>query len=469
MLKNIFNYSSPFFFRSVVSIFLVIPLTTKYLEVKDFGLFAVLNSIIAILTIVDCPANWVLTANFNKLRKNSKKIIFNLCLVNFINRFLIFFFSISLLFLIQDYFREILVVETVNFITILFLVFLFESQNQILSEILVLNQKSKIFFILQIFRTFLYLIFTYLLIKKDFGPYVLYIPTLFSSFILMLIEFAFLYKLVSIKIDFSIIQDIYSKLIKSISVKINDIATPFLNYNAINFFLGISYSGLFFHSQIYIVAIKNIQKGFTNSIYREYLNFLSKYKNNFSINYINNWLFFIFLLGVSISFFLEPFINIITHGKFNESAEYVIILFPSIYSLIYIRLSINTLLFHKDLKFLSNINYLNLLFNMVSVLILTYLFGIMGTCFGILIGRLIFVLFLRMRILKLNIYNIPIKFMKIFIYIIFNLIIFYFFSSYEFIFYHKISIFLVLMLLILYFNKRYTLQVCKYLFNVRFK
>ena len=153
-MKNFFNYTSPAVFQAFFSIFVFIPISTYYLEPKDFGLFAIIYAITSpVGPLASSGSSWVLGGNFFKLHSARKKgeLLFNISIIDLVYKsfWVVFFLFIS------DSLLEIFKIN--NFENSFYLKLLLISTwlsvfTPTISRLLVLMSKSKIFAIIENMR-----------------------------------------------------------------------------------------------------------------------------------------------------------------------------------------------------------------------------------------------------------------------------------------------------------------------------
>ena len=85
-LINFNLYLLPSVIQGGFGILVMVPITTYYLDPKDFGVVAILMALVAPLgSLASSGSSWVLGGNYFKLGKEScKELLFNLVLVDFV-------------------------------------------------------------------------------------------------------------------------------------------------------------------------------------------------------------------------------------------------------------------------------------------------------------------------------------------------------------------------------------------------
>lgn len=74
MHKNFFYYILPSIIIGVLGTFVMVPVTTFYLNPKDFGIMAIIMAVtMPIGPLASSGAAWVLAGNYYKIDENEKK------------------------------------------------------------------------------------------------------------------------------------------------------------------------------------------------------------------------------------------------------------------------------------------------------------------------------------------------------------------------------------------------------------
>lgn len=416
-MKNFFNYTSPAFFQAFFSIFVFIPISTYYLEPKDFGLFAIIYTITSpIGPLASSGSTWVLGGNFFKLHSAQKKgeLLFNISIIDLVYKsfWVVFFLYIS------DSLLEIFKIN--NFENIFYLKILLISTwltvfTPTISHLLVLMSKSKIFAFIENMRWILNLgVSIICLTFFKLGILSLFIGPVISSSIIFFIEISVLFSYGKFNFNKKWIIETFQVSMKSIPSNLMETIAHNSDRYFIQSYLNTAALGIYSHSQVYASFIKFISKGFERISSPLCLNVFSPQNTSESVYEDLNKIFNLFLLILLfISFFASLFsydlINILTHGKFVEASQIMPLWFLlgmcNVFGIPFTLYLVS----RKKTTFLMASTIITSFFTIILTFVLTNLYGLYGAVTGILVGNIILHLsrsiYARYIGCRLNIHN----------------------------------------------------------------
>ena len=77
MNKNFLYYLLPSVSIGIMSTFVIVPITTYYLDPKDFGVYAILTAVMMpIGPLASTGVTWVFAGNYYKIDETERKVLF---------------------------------------------------------------------------------------------------------------------------------------------------------------------------------------------------------------------------------------------------------------------------------------------------------------------------------------------------------------------------------------------------------
>ena len=326
---NFLYFTLPSLFNVFIGIGLL-PFYTKILGPEDYGLIAIFTVILGlVLSLSDTGAGWVLAANFHREKMDLKEINFQLIFSSFILKaFLIsffYFFGQQIVTLAGQNYQAVGLIY--NIIVLSFIFTLFDS---VALTYMIFNEAAKIHMFSQITSALLFNLTVYVsLFSFNLGAISLANGLLVSR-IFLSIYFSF-YMLNKIKISFS----------KNVFFELKTVGFPALLKSTTTYILGnldkiflqqlasVSALGLYDFSTKFRGLHDTVSKSFSR-VYGAY--FYKTYENRDDKEHIkisSVWLGLNFLLSLSVFFFIDNLVDVLTNGKFNQASLFVQLFFVS--------------------------------------------------------------------------------------------------------------------------------------------
>ena len=384
-----FLYISPTLFRFIFTFFIVLPITTFFLDPEDFGFFALLLGVtLPIQAIGASGSKWALGGNFfwDQDKRTRSDMIFNSLAYELLVRSCII---LSYFLLAEIILSNLLANPTevdIQLFYILLISIWFGSLWPTISFILVLQKKARIFAFLTVFQVLINgLVSILCLWIFNLGVETLFIAILVTNFLSFIIEIFFIKDYISLKFSMHWFKEISKSFGRSIP---GGLAETFLFLSErvlIQKHVGLFGLGIYSHSQLYQSVLKSLNGAITNTISSDTFNLYSKKNNKGSIknsikiiNILEIWLYALLVIGFGFIFFGDDLISFITHDKFTEAAIFLPMWILSAISISYGMLFSQFLVAQKKTKFLMISQFLPSLLGIISMIFFIKSFGLIA-------------------------------------------------------------------------------------------
>ncbi len=329
MRKNFFYYLSPSVLTGIVGLFVIIPVSTYYLNPEDFGIVGIITVFSGLIVpLSSTGVFWVLAGNYYKVSPEERKelistiIIFGILL----RAFWVLVIGISgfwfLPLWVSSYQGEFLL-----FLWLFLIAEWFNSVGEIVSYVIVLQKKGQAYAayeIIQIVSRLSVLLIALLVFDlKTISLVLMYLGAAFGGF-LFSVFYIRKYSIFSIKIKW--IKEIIKRGLPTIPVNILEIIPNSLGRLFIERWSGLASLGIYSHSLYYRRMFLMVFKAFSNSYSPEIVEAASVGDRQKMIKMkeiFNNWTGFLGIAGVAVCLFSPEVIGILTHGKFISAAPIV--------------------------------------------------------------------------------------------------------------------------------------------------
>lgn len=394
MIKNFTYFLFPSIIQALVGIIIIVPVTTFYLEPRDFGVIAILFVIMSPISAITSAPEWVLGGNyFQSDAKSRRTLVFNILIVDLLYRsipVIIFWFlkDIILIFLkIENYENINLVYNLILFGTWLGLFW------PTLSKLLIIQGNAKKHFFLEITKFIVGALITILSISYfKLGTISIILGFISTNIYSLILEIYFLKKEIFMSFDLIWIKRIFKISSRGISTSLTATLPSFIERFSIQNILGLTGLGFYIHAQIYSNSFKFLNKATNFAITKSSI---KAYSNNdkkliSSIEKLLGIIFYILVLsGIMLTLFIGDIVNILTHGKFNESAKLVPLLYFLILFFFYGILPTQFLIAKSKSNTLFLSELIATLFSVAAIYYGVYYFGLKGAVVGVVISNLI--------------------------------------------------------------------------------
>lgn len=331
------HFTVPSLIQAIFGMLLVVPITTYYLEPKDFGQFAIINTLVVLIGVIATPATaYTINKNFNKVSlKKRERLVGTLLLFEFFVKFSFMIILCILIYIVSkhEFFKIYIDIFEPKLLLISVTTFAVSFCWPLLSLVLILNNNSNLHFRMEVFRVGCMITLPIILITIfDLGALTLYISPLIMQTFSLIFEIWIIKRFISFRIDFDIIKETLNEWQHSFIASVFENGYEFFHRILCSFILSLASLGIFIHAMSYINILKIVNKGivrsFASELFKEFSSGKLAVPNNvhkFSLIY----LLLFSALGLIVIFISAPVISLITHNKFNEAA----ILVATMYSM----------------------------------------------------------------------------------------------------------------------------------------
>lgn len=327
--KNFIYYLLPSLLKGIIGLSIVIPVSTYYLDPKDFGIIAIISVFSGlIIPLSSIGGAWVLASNYHKLNfKERGELIFNLLFLQILLKtfWVVVFGAAGFLFLpklIKSYQDEFLL-----FFWILLLAEWFNSLWDIASYTMILQRESKLHALLEITQMLsnvtVLLVCLVILHLKTVSLALGILGTALGGFISSIICIR---RYVVPKIRMKWIRKIVRLGFPTIPLNLFEVVSSSIERFFIERWIGLSKLGIYSHSLSYRQMFMQPMEAFKRTYAPEVLEGVSKgdqAKIESAKVILRKWFGLLTIAGVGVILFSRDAINILTHGKFVEAAPLV--------------------------------------------------------------------------------------------------------------------------------------------------
>ena len=387
-------YLAPSIIRGVVTLVVIVPLITGYLEASDFGVAALIASILGVFSsLASISPAWVLGSSYyNVGHSEYKKIVFTCAVIDLSLRVLITFLALFLASYILPFIFEPINEIYYLYFTIALLAFCADSFWPLISSMLVIEKNAVIFSFMEIFRIVINLLTVICLLEfADVKQFAFYMPAAISAVLSMLLTLYLLKSRMTMCFDIKLFKRCFKVGLPSIPGNFSEVLTKSTDNFAVQWFGGgLSSVGLYSHSKAYGGMFLMVTKSFFRVFRSEILNvFSNNMKTEQLQSVITNWLYVFAMAGIILALVIEPALNILTNGKLVGASQLVILWYAgmliSFYGYVYTQFLIS-----KEMT--STIMWIQVSVNALSLILLFlggFLFGFYGVAGGAIIGMFI--------------------------------------------------------------------------------
>ena len=331
MKKNFVFYLIPSLTRAVLGLFLMVPLTTYYLNPKDFGIAAILSVIAALIApLSSTGVSWVLSAYFYKVSvEERKELLFSILFLDFV---LQFFWAT--LFVIGAHFLLPLLVKDyeVSYIFYFQLALCGLILNGLwpsISYALVLQKKAGIHAFFEIGQLVAGIISTILcLVVFKLTTVTLFIAPIASGAFVFVGGLWYIRNQIRVRFSRKWLLEIFKIGMPTIPTNLFEVVTNSIDRYFIQRWINLSQLGIYSHSMAYKLMFTMGTKAFSRSFVPEVLQTFSHDRDTAGIKKILTiWHGLLGVGGVFVCLFSYEIIDILTHGKFVAAAPLVPIWF----------------------------------------------------------------------------------------------------------------------------------------------
>lgn len=407
MKKNFFYYFSSSALTGILSLLVIVPISTYYLDPEDFGIIAIIMVFSGITAISSTAYSWILSGNYYKVSSDEKgELTFN---VLFLGSLLRAGWAL-LLGVTGAFFLPLLIKSYEPIFLIYFWIFLaaewFNYLWQVTAYIIMLEKKGEVNAILEVIKIVSRIVvLTVCLAGLGLKTVSLALAYLGASLGGFLFSAFYIRKYLVLKIRMKWLKEIVRFNILTTPMRVFEIISNSIGKFLIERWTGLAQLGIYSHSLDYQKAFLLPHRAFQKTYAPEALEAISKNKKSeirIAKEALRKWFGLLVLAGVFVSLFSREVVSVLTHGKFIAAAPLVSLWFILI--LIYtFGISYNQFLMaHKKNKFLFSSEIVAGVIFWAVIVVFIHLFGAIGATVSVLLYYLSFYLARKIYALKLG-------------------------------------------------------------------
>jgi O-antigen/teichoic acid export membrane protein len=409
--KNFFYYLSPSVLTGIISLFIIVPVSTYYLEPKDFGIIGIITVFSTLVVPLSSTGiGWVLPGNYYKINAVEKgELIFNMLFLGMLLRaFWVVIFGVSGSLFLPKFIKSYEPVF-LSYFWIFLLAEWFNYTWQLTAYTIMLQKKGKIHAFLDTIKI-VSRVAVLIICLAVFGLKVIslawaYLAAALSGFVFSVI---YIRKYIVPHIKMRWIKEIAKLGFPTIPLNLFEIISNSIGRFFIERWIGLSRLGIYTHSLDYKKAFMLPHRAFLKSYAPGILEVFSKralVDTTAAKNILKKWFGLLALVGVFISLFSREAINILTHGKFIDAAPLVSLWFIII--LIYtLGISYNQfLLANKKNKFIFCSEIILGIISWGIIALFVKFYGIIGATVSVLLYFFILYLVRKIYAMRLGCEN----------------------------------------------------------------
>lgn len=324
MKENFLFFLLPSIVTGVFGFFLLVPLTTYYLDPADFGIFALLTALtLPIGPLSSTGVSWVLAGNYFKIEEDQRRILlFNVALTDLaLKSFWVVLFWLTTPWILPLFLREVgpqyILWFRLSLITILLTGFW-----PTVSYHLVLSKAGSRHALFEILPWATGAGFSLIALAHwGWKTETLFWSPIAAGAVLFVLNLWHLAGQITMKIDRKWLREVLVVGLPSIPAGLIEMLRNTLDRIFLERWLSLSALGVYSHSLSYRNLFTVGTKAFSRVFSPWALEIFSKKQNSEALSKrLNQWYALVGLLGIPIVFFADEAIAILTHGKFVAAA-----------------------------------------------------------------------------------------------------------------------------------------------------
>ena len=384
-------YLAPSIVRGVITLGVIVPLITRYLDASDFGVAALIMALISVISsFSSISPGWIIGATYYNVENSEyKKIVFICAVVELLLRIFLTVFAASLASHFLPYIIDPLDKIYYSYFFVALIAFCADSFWPLLSSMLIIEKKAKLFSGMEFIRIFVNLLVVIGVLELlDTKQFVFYMPAAIASLTIMLLSFYYLKSRMTMCFDISLLKRCLKIGAPSIPGSVSEVLTKSTDNFAVQWYGGgLTQVGVYSHSKAYGGIFLMVTKSLFRALRSEILNvFSNNIKTDQLQSVITNWLYVLAIAGICLGLVVEPAINFLTNGKLVNASSLVIFWYEGMLITFY-GYVFTQFLISKEMT--SVIMWIQILTNTLSLILLFtggFLFGIYGVAFGVIMG-----------------------------------------------------------------------------------
>mgnify|MGYP000002166832 CR=1 FL=1 len=462
----------PFVIGSVLNVLFFLPVSTFYLSLSDFGVYALVLIIFSSIgSISSAGTRNVISGNYFEIpNKDRYALIAGTLIVEFILQILValllFTFDEVLLRLIfnNEYKSEYMI-----YYHIMILSYFFGAIRPSITFLASIREDPLFYNLIELSNIITRILLTVLFLSVfNYGLKSLFIGYFFSNLVSFILGIIYIKNIKGRcqKFNSRYIKDALNALRIMSWSNMSDVIYKASSIMLVNAFSGLSSLGLYSHSLMY----KNIfvQGGTVvgRVISPEAMKIISNNKEKKDLVRLMKFTgMIITIFGVVLSFYAKDFVRLISNDVFTSAYVLIVPWLIMIYPGLAWNKDVYSLYIAKDNRYISNINIFSNLLSILLMVFLGFLFGMYGVVVSVIIGRFVFRTLIHFRAKKSNKYisvnNLSYLYSAVFVLTLYSSLIY--FDVHE----YRHTMFSISLFIVFYCYREVLITIKSYLFKYK--
>ena len=327
-------YLLPSIVQGGVSLLLV-PVTTYFLDPKDFGIFALVAAItIPVKAFAATGAQWVIGGNyFHVAGAERRTLLFNVLAADLALRSLL----ILLIYLMGEPILRVVVTEYrqayVDYLHLALAATWAGSLWPTVSFLFSVQGRPRRFALLSLIQIAANAIVTVICLVLGLGVKSLFLALLATNMISLVLEVASIWRSLAFSLRVRWLREILGTGMHATPGGLAEMVNNMADKIVIQRFAGIGALGLYGHSLLYHAIFKMFTSALSNTLTPHSLQIFSRDLDTAPVERaLSAWYGMLTMMGVGVALFADELVNVLTHGKFAGSASLVPIWYLLVFS-----------------------------------------------------------------------------------------------------------------------------------------
>ena len=384
MNKSFFWFLIPTVLQSVAGIFVMMPVTTYYLDPADIGVVAILTALaMPIIPLASTGDSWVLSTHWHDTSASGRKdLLFNLLVANISLKLLwvaVFWFMSPLVLplLVRDYQPE-----HQTYFSLVLLGLLAGTSWITLSPLMVRERASASHAVNESLQWGTGAATTLIgLTVVKLGVMALFLAPIAGGVASTIHGWYYLRRKTSGRLRMRWMKEIAQTGMPAIPFSLTDVVANSLDRFVIQQWLSLSALGIYAHSQTYRGIFVTFTKAYSRTMVPNFLELFSSRSAGLSPvlgSTVSAWYLCITVAGMLVTLFSQEFVHVLTHGKFDQAATLVPLWFLIVFAHSMGVPFTQYLLFVRRNVLLSWSSIVLSVATMATVVVGTWQFGVVG-------------------------------------------------------------------------------------------
>jgi O-antigen/teichoic acid export membrane protein len=392
--KNFIYYLGPSLIQTFFGIFVMVPVTTYYLDPADLGLVAILMALtMPVSPLSSTGDSWVMSSHWHRTSQDGRKeLLFNLLIANlgFKLFWVIVFWAVSstvLPVLVKEYKPEFQ-----GYFGLALLGLLASTSWTTISSLMVMEEAAPAHALNEVLQWLAGAVTLILgLVVWQLGVMALFLSPIVVGLVSLLLGLVYVRGKFSARLSAEWMREILCRGMPAIPFSLVDVIVNSLDRVLIQWWLDLSALGIYAHAQTYRGIFVTTTKAYSRTMTPLFLDLFStgaQEKLKGVATKVTLWYACAAAGGVFVALFSPELIHVLTHGKFDAAATLVPIWFLLVLTHSMGIPYTQFMLYVKRNSLLATSSIIVSLLTIGLMVILTKAFGIVGTAWASVLGSL---------------------------------------------------------------------------------